>query len=157
MKALASGTMILIAALLAVSFHAQADQRYWSYQQQPGYFQSYQYSMPFQGPPSGYMDQNAPSFSGGSWSYGVSTREMPGGYLVQLALQGVPPSEVQMNVRDGALVFERSQTSGSAAQGSLGFGSFFWTLPLPADADVTRVTGRADATAIRIFIPKKGS
>ncbi len=147
----------MLAVLLVLALPAAWGSPDWGYPQGHSYFHSHQYTMPLYGPPAAYAGQPGQESVGGAWSYGVNSREVPGGYLIELALRGIAPSEIQMQVRDGALVFERRQSSVGSGQGSFSFGSFFWTLPLPADADVSRAEGRADQNGIRLFIPKKGS
>jgi HSP20 family molecular chaperone IbpA len=118
------------------------------------------YPIPPAGAPTMSWFQSMPSssaFAGGA-SYNVITDETPTGYVVNLFLKGVDPREIDMKAQGNTLVFERTATSGTSGTGSysFGFGSFHWTVPLPANADLSRMNGRVQPEGIQIFIPKAG-
>jgi hypothetical protein len=74
--------------------------------------------------------------------------------MIVVQTQGLSPHELQMSIRDGILVMERTQISGGPASG-WSFGNFHWILPLPADVDLKGIRGRAGPGMLKIFIPKR--
>lgn len=110
-------------------------------------------------PPAFYWFQTMPppsAFLGGR-SFNITTNELTDGYVVNLYLQDIDPSEIEMKVSGNMLVFERTAAGGGSGMGGFSFGgsTFHWSVPLPADADLSRINGRVQPEGIQLFIPKK--
>lgn len=95
------------------------------------------------------------SFATGN-AFQVTARELPGGYLINLYLQGIDPREINMSVADGMLLIERTSTTGITDAGGFSFSasSFNWRLPLPPDVDISQFKGQVVPAGIQLFIPR---
>ena len=138
------------AALVTVAFSAAATATPFAF---PGYGPQ-GYGIPGGATPYPPQAMNF-AMSGGS-SFVVHTSESPQGYLVRLFLQGVDPREVSMRVSGNLLVFERATATGQTGMGGFTFGAstFNWSVPLPADADVSAISGQVQPEGIQMFIPR---
>jgi HSP20 family molecular chaperone IbpA len=131
---------ILFTALLPVSGYGYADDTDdWSYR-------------PDTGPANGYY---------ASGSLRVQTGMTGDGYYVRVYPEGFRPEDVQVYVRGNRLVLQTSQVNYYRSTGPDARSNAQWhmrlrrQLPLPYDADWTRMSTSTDNGVLDIYIPRR--
>lgn len=95
------------------------------------------------------------------WTPSVDVRETDQALVVKADLPGVDPKDVEVTVQNGVLTVrgekkEEKEEKGTNYHRVERFaGSFFRTIPLPAEADEAAVTAATEKGVLTVTIPKK--
>lgn len=108
----------------------------------------------FSGPPEG-------TSAIANWSPQVDVEETNDSILVKADLPGIDPKDVEIAVQDRSLTLkgekheEREDKQKQYHRIERFSGSFFRTIPLPAEADLERISASSSKGVVTITIPKK--
>jgi HSP20 family protein len=95
------------------------------------------------------------------WTPSVDVAETDTELTVKADLPGVDPKEVSVSVQNGALVLhgerkhEEAKEEKDYKRVERFYGSFYRSIPLPAAADVGKVTAEAVNGVLTVHVPKK--
>jgi HSP20 family protein len=99
--------------------------------------------------------------AGSAWSPSVDVEETDAAILVKADLPGVDAKDVELTVQNGSLVLrgekkeEREEKGKNYHRVERFSGTFYRTVPLPAEADVGGVTATSAKGVVTVTIPKK--
>jgi HSP20 family protein len=99
--------------------------------------------------------------SGNAWTPSVDVSENEKEVVVKADLPGVDPKDVDVSVRDGALILrghkkEEREEKGKTFRRIERFeGEFYRELPLPAEADAEKISATSSKGVVVITVPKK--
>lgn len=99
--------------------------------------------------------------AGSAWSPSVDVEETAAAILVKADLPGVDAKDVELTVQNGSLILrgekkeEREEKGKNYHRVERFTGSFYRTVPLPAEADVNGVQATSAKGVVTVTIPKK--
>ena len=108
------------------------------------------------GAPQGGMFSSSMSFDND-----IDMKETNDGYEITLDMKGLDKDRVDIDINEhsitvkGELTRQDSEESGNAYYNSKSYGSFMKTIPLPVDADTSKVKSEKEGDSLVIRIPKK--
>lgn len=95
------------------------------------------------------------------WAPNIDVEETDAAVLVKADLPGVDAKDVEVTVQNGAVVL-RGQKNESREEKGTNYarverfsGSFYRSIPLPAEADESRVSATSSKGVVTVTIPKK--
>lgn len=108
------------------------------------------------GSPQGGVFSNSMSFD-----TNIDMKETSDGYEITLDMQGLDKDKVDININEHSITVkgessrqDKEESTGSVFSSS-SYGSFMKTIPLPVDADTSKVTSEKEGENLVIRIPKK--